>query len=609
LDLLTIDFETYFDNVCSLRKLTVSEYLAHNDFKVHMMGVKINYDEAFVLPGEEASDFLDNIDFNKTKVLCHNTAFDGAILAQIYGKIPARYLDTMAMSSAIYVGSKSHSLKVMCERIWPHDLTKRKGDELANSFGVRDLDDELFSDIKFYCLNDVELTRAAYDEMDGHFPDSEADIVDRTVRMFTQPMLKLDIEKADSLLKKTMQDTEFVIEKSGFSRKQLASNLQFSKIINDLGIECPTKTSPTTGNQIPAVSKNDLGFQDLQTDYPEHTELWEARLAVKSRIEETRIARFLSHAKANDGYMPVPLRYYGAHTGRFSGSNKINFQNLPRNSELRKCLIAPNGHKVIAVDSSNIEARVLALIANHSTLLDLFKHGEDVYSHTASAIYGFPVNKVEHPEERFVGKVATLGLGYGMSWRKFKHILSTGSMGPKLFLSDEQCERIVNTYRQNNSPIVRLWKRCNTAITEMTRPSGQMTIADLLLVSENAIILPNNLMLRYKNLRIEQDEGSISSGYIYDEGTSLYGGKLVENIVQALARIVITDQMMEAQRQLDEVGGRVVLTVHDEIVAVVKDEYADEMLQHVINIMETPPAWAKSLPLAAEGDVANNYVK
>ena len=153
--------------------------------------------------------------------------------------------------------------------------------------------------------------------------------------------------------------------------------------------------------------------------YPQFQHVWDARKAVKSRIAETRAQRFID-ATHDDGTISVPLRYYAAHTGRFGGTEKINMQNMPRNSELRKALCAPPGHLVFVADLSNIEARMLAWLADEDDLLAQFAAGDDIYSNLATEIYGRPINKHDDPTERFVGKTAVLGLGYGMGANKFR---------------------------------------------------------------------------------------------------------------------------------------------------------------------------------------------
>jgi len=242
------------------------------------------------------------------------------------------------------------------------------------------------------------------------------------------------------------QKGETAITNSGLPREVLASNQKFTTAIEDLGITVPTKRSPNTGLSIPAFGKNDAGWKQLVSMYPEHQHIWDGRVAVKSRINETRASRFLAAADPATNTLPAPLRYYAAHTGRFGGTDKLNLQNLPRGSELRKCLVAPEGHLVYVADLSNIEARMLAWLAGQDDLLAQFANGEDIYSNFAATVYDRPINKNDDPTERFVGKTAILGLGYGMGAAKFKATLAAGAAGPSLLYTDAQAAAVVTKY-------------------------------------------------------------------------------------------------------------------------------------------------------------------
>lgn len=608
---VTLDFETYYDQDFSLRKLTTAEYIQDPRFHVHMVGIKIGNGQTTIAIGDKIEEALYAINWEESRLVGQNLNFDGFILAEIYAIYPAVYVDTRSMSQALYVGEKSHSLAAIADRLF---TGWAKGDELADSKGVAELNGDLLTRISDYCKNDVELTYAAYCEMVDFLPVKELELIDLSARMFCKPQLFLDVERATASLEGIQKHKIKVIEAGGLAKTKLASNPQFAAWILANGMVVPKKESPTTGKETFALGKNDIGFQRLIANHPEHQNVWAARLEAKSTIAEKRTERFIKHAQVNGGRMPVPLNYYGAHTGRFSGRDKINFQNLQRGSELRKCLIAPEGYQLVVVDSSNIEARMLAWLAGQDELLDIFRAGDDVYAEMASRIYGFPVNKKDNPTERFVGKTAVLGLGYGMSAAKFRMTLATGAMGPRCDLSETDAYLVVKTYRGSNHRIVALWREMDRAILEMMRPSNHMRIGDLLPVSGNRIKLPSGLFLRYPSLRYNISGADDSHSYrrpeiVYGAENRLYGGKLTENVIQALARIVVCDQMLEIDKACQEVGGAVVLTVHDEVVAVVPDRYAEEMYSLALDAMRMPPAWAADLPLDAEGGFSREYSK
>jgi len=599
MNLLYLDFETYYDVQLSLGKMTTVQYVNNPDFKVWGVGLKFNDGETGWYSEDEYEEALSQIPWDDTAVVCHNTLFDAYILTQYLGHYPAYYYDTASLSRGVYPNQPAR-LKDVAMRVFPNDPAMRKGDELVNAKGVRDLDPELDAQIGGYCIQDVDLTYAIFHHMMQGYPQDELDIIDMTVRMFVEPKLILDKDMLIAHKEKIKQQTAKAIEDSGTTREIMASQQKFAQYIEELGINVPTKKSPTTGKQIPAFSKTDSAYIQMQNMYPEYKHLWDGREAVKSRIEETRAERFLESTNP-DGTFSVPLRYYAAHTGRFGGTESINLQNLPRGSALRTAVMAPAGQYLYIVDLSNIEARMLAWLAKEADLLDAFAAGRDVYSEFASQIYGYPVTKA-NKLERYVGKTAILGLGYGMGPDKFKDTLKNGK--PSVDIGESTAISIVAQYRAMYSNIPRLWQQCKHALFTMNhsgdpegRPYGP------LIIKPGAIQLPNTMCLKYPQL-------SFSDGnFVYNSGKGMiktYGARLTENIVQALARIVIVEQMLEVQR-LPEV--QVVLQVHDEIISIGSNLDSDKTLDKILAIMKTPPSWCSDLPLDAEGGYSQRYDK
>ena len=341
---ITLDFETYYDEKFSLGKLTTVEYVNDPRFKVWGVGIKYNDSSTEWYSEDITRDIIQGIDWENNTLICHNIMFDGYILTRHYGVKPKFYIDTAAISRSLWP-HESASLKALAVRLWPDDKKMRKGEELITCIGVEDLSPEQDETIGNYCIQDVDLTYAAYEKLVKDFPEDELKIIDMTARMFTEPVLHVDTRKLDEFHESEINQALELIENSGTTREVLASNQKFGRLVEDMGMAIPLKTSPTTGKMIEAFSKNDKAFQQLQEMYPEHKNLWDARITVKSRIAETRAKRFID-ATHDDGTISVPLKYYGAHTGRFSGEQKINFQNLPRGSVLRRCLIAPDGYLV-----------------------------------------------------------------------------------------------------------------------------------------------------------------------------------------------------------------------------------------------------------------------
>lgn len=600
--LVTLDFETYYDKDLSLSKMTTMDYVRHEKFKVWGVGIKIDNEPTEWFGEDEAETALHDIDWEVATLACHNTHFDGYILNRIFNLTPMYYTDTAAMSRALHP-SQSARLKDCAIRFFPNDENMRKGEELADAKGIYDLDHELEEAIAGYCIQDVELTYAIYNKMVCDMPVSELDLVDMTCRMFCQPKLVADREALTTFLAEEQAASKATIEAAGIDRKILSSNQQFSTYLHEqMGIVPPVKKSPTTGKDIPALGKNDKAFIQLQTMYPQFSDIWKARKAVKSRINETRAQRFID-AIHPDGTMPVPLRYYGAHTGRWVGIEKINMQNLPRNSPLRKALCAPQGKYIYVADLSNIEARMLAWLADEESLLQQFRNGDDIYSNLATKIYGRTINKHDDPLERFVGKTAVLGLGYGMGAQKFQTTLEAGAMGPPMKFTTKEASDVVNTYRTTYSRIPTLWKKLEVKLAS-TLNFNYSEHWHGLFFDNKKIQLPNGLSLHYNNLRFE--DGSLT--YNSNKIETTWGGRLTENVVQALSRIVISDAMLNIQNDT-ELNVDVVLTVHDEIIIIGAANTADATMSKLIEHMCQPPSWAPDLPLDAEGGYDTRYSK
>jgi len=396
-------------------------------------------------------------------------------------------------------------------------------------------------------------------------------------------------------------------------RAKLASNPQFADVLRSFGVEPPMKTSLTTGKETYALAKNDEGFIALsEHDNPIIQQLCAVRLGTKSTIEESRIERFLGVGARNRGLLPIPLKYYGAHTGRWSGLDAVNLQNLPsrdkKKKTLKNAIMAPSGHYIVNCDSSQIEARVLAWLAGQEDLVKQFAKGEDVYSIFASKIYERPVSK-ENPVERFVGKTCILGLGYGTGAAKLRHTLKTQPPGADL--DEDKCQAIVDLYRDTNAEIPKLWRECDKALKHLmawpTTDEGEqgnnyyLGKPECVSVEPTGLRLPNGLYIRYPGLSI--DPNTNKTTYNSRKGkVSIWGGAVVENVVQALARIIVGEQMLMLKEKY-----RPVLTVHDAAVLVVPEHELEEALVFITQVMSTAPSWAKGLPVACEAKYGRSY--
>ena len=618
MQLVTLDFETYYDVGFSLSGLTTEEYIRDARFQVIGVGIKIEKGETYWVTGshQDIQEALDKIDWKNSALLCHNTQFDGAILSFRFNIIPGLYLDTLGMARAIHGVDVGGSLAFLVEK---YNLGV-KGTEVVNAKGKR-LEDFTTTELSAYagyCINDVELTYKLFHILAPDFPENELKLIDLTLRMYTEPVLEVDdgllqarleevqLEKSQllqGLMKRLECDTEECV------RAKLASNKQFAELLIELGITPPTKISPTTNKETYALAKGDTGFLELtEHEDPFIQELCRVRLGTKSTIEESRIERFIEIGARNKGKLPIPLKYYGAHTGRWAGSDKVNFQNLPARDKKKKALknaiVAPEDHVVINSDSSQIEARVLVWLAGQDDVVDWYREGRDVYSEFASKVYGRQITKADKTE-RAVGKTCILGLGYGTGWSKLQQTLKIAT---GLNLDENECQRLVKVYREVNDKVIQLWKTCDDALRDMAawptkKEPYYLDARNALLVTPKGIRLPNGLYIHYPGLTWDVSESKAKFVYKSRRGMiSIWGGSVVENVIQALARIIVGEQMLEINKKY-----RPVLTVHDAVVCVVPETEVDEALSFITTTMSSPPLWATGLPVACEAHHGASY--
>ena len=683
MQLVTLDFETYYDRQYSLSKMTTEEYINDPRFQIIGVSTKIGDAPAKWFSSPRMEDYVEHLaSLNNEMMLCQNTAFDAAILSWRLGVKPKFLFDTLSMARAVIGHTKRHSLAALAEQYG----IGAKGAEVHDAMGKR-LEDFTPNELAAYgryCCNDAELTYKLFKLMGKGYPKDELRLIDMTLRMYTQPGLvlnketiqkeiDLEEERKNGLLRMLNQPPEDEGEVpqwlasrmtvGGITGDDLRSNDKFAEVLRRLGVEPPTKISAKTGKKTWAFAKSDADFKALMThDDPVVIAAVDARLGHKSTQKATRAQRFMGIA-TRMRKLPVALGYYGAHTGRYGAWDKQNLQNLPavRGSKdpnaglLRKAIEAPPGYKIVVADQSQIEARMLVWQAGQADKVEAFAQGRDIYSEQASVIYSRKVNRKKNPDDAIpghVGKCTVLGCGYGLGHPKFGGMIYVGMLGAKGILfteefadqmhadvsyyarrvggNDELAERIeavrplnvdnsvwithmacadhiINVYRADNQMVKNYWSLGSEAITAMYRgeefefggPEG-----NLLRTEQGAIVLPNGLRLLYPEIEYKDREFTClrkKEGRV--QRVKLYGGAIVENVTQALARIVISDNMLNIDRH----GYKVVLQVHDEVVLLVREEEAEEAYSNTIGWMRTAPAWATGLPLDAEGGIADRY--
>lgn len=596
--ILTVDFETYYDKEFSLSKMTTEEYIRDARFQVIGVGVKENDEEAVWFSGthDEIKAHLLQYDWADSVAVAHNAMFDAAILSWTFGIFPKMWADTLSLARALDGLEVSGSLKAACER---HGLGV-KGTEVVNALALRrqDFDAEQLARYGEYCRNDCDLTWALLNVYIDKVSALELQVISLTIKMFSEPLLELDLPLLEQHLMDVKHRKEMLLQACKSEPEILQSNPKFAEVLISLGVAPPLKTSLTTGKETFAFAKSDEGLKALLEHDDERVQaLVAARLGTKSTLEETRTERFIGIAKR--GSLPVPLKYYAAHTGRWGGTDKLNLQNLPSRGQntLKNAILPPPGYVIIDCDSSQIEARVLAWLAGQDDLVQAFANREDVYKIMASKIYNKPIDKITK-EQRFLGKTVVLGCGYGLGAAKFQSSLKTSGVSLEL----EECQNIINVYRETYFAIPALWKqgqRCLEAmLSNQTFPIGVRPEA--LHLGAGGFALPSGYVLGYEDLQ-KDSEGQFS--YKTRNGrVKIYGGKVIENVTQAIARCVIAEQMVNISYEY-----RPVLTVHDAIAIVVPIAEAERAQGFIERCFRETPVWAEGLPLACESGIGKNY--
>ena len=772
--IVTLDFETYYDREYSLRKMTPVEYILDPRFETNGCAVKWGAAPAAFLDGPAFTRWVTEQDWDNLGVVSHNALFDMCLLAWRYGVVPKLMIDTMGMARAML----SHATgRVSLEVISKHLGLPPKGGTIHQVIGMRAEDIRaagLWGQYVEYACGDADNAYGIFVALRDKFPMEELLIMDMVLRCGIQPQLLLNRDRLQDHLERVVQDKQVTLAKAmllGVNDKaQLMSNDQLADLLLSFGVTPPMKISKATGKASYAFAKTDEAFTSLL----EHRDIRvqtivAARLGVKSTIEETRTQKFLSIADLQwphnptplrdvtqtGSWMPIPLRYSGAHTGRLSGDWKLNLQNMPRpkkgdpnSGALRRSLVAPPGHVVMTVDSSQIEARIVACLFGQDDLVQAFERGEDVYSTFASVVYGYPVNKNDNPVERFVGKqclakgtlVATdcglvpieavtvehklwdgvewvrhegllekgwkqtlqlcglsltpdhrvwcgtqwqeagllardgvtisqalataaaswsspvtsgvtgaasappscsvraaapvydianagprhrftvmtdagplivsnciLGLGFGMGDARFLAQIRSDSFKQGLTVEMDElgAKRAVQTYRSLYTYIPAGWRALTALLPGIASGAAAGQTFGPLVIEKEAILLPSGLRVHYDNLRHEDDGWVYDHGY--EKGIRLFGGKVTENVVQALARVIVMQAALRLKPMMARLGLQLALQVHDELVYVVPTDLVPVVRQLLLQEMCRRPSFMPNLPLAAEVGVGPSY--
>lgn len=645
MDIVTLDWETYYADDYTLSSLTTEAYVRDPRFEPILCGFKINHEPGYWVKQEDIAYALRYAKVAQSAVLAHHAHFDGLIMFHHYGISPKLWFDTLGMARALYGQNGRLSLAALCKRWGIPD----KGEEVmkVKNMRYRDFGPQALDRYGQYCVNDCERERDGFDIMAPHFSRDEFLLNDSVVRMFTEPRLVLDTQVLQAYADQLRADKIHHLIQAGVQLDDVMSNDKFAESLRQLGIEPPMKVSPTwvkdarpaytpedQGGKGPpkmtwAFAKGDAAMQELQEHDDERVQfLVEARLKNKTTIAEKGAMRLIG--MSSRGKATVYLKYSGASgTHRLSGGDKFNWQAMKRGSPIRDAVMAPKGHQVIVVDSSTIEARLLDWLAGQDDMVQVYrdadmKVGPDMYCMIGGRIYQRTITKKDDPDERQMGKVAKLGLGYGMGADRFQVTVrgqAKDKDGKPLKIKRDFAEYVVGVYREAHPQVRKLWARGEAALDCISRGQAGVDVdfRGIVKTTKTGLIFPGGLRIEFPELtKIKVGERQFGNGskpiYEYEfwngkHRERLYGAKVIENIIQCLARIVVMWQCQMTAKEVKPVGGHWVHSMHDEGVFIAPDFEAPWVLERLMTNMRRSPAWAPGLPLNCEGGMHPRYGK
>lgn len=656
-EILIIDFETFFSvDYCmgkSKKAISTVEYVTDPRFEFTGVGFEIlNHPKASgpqFVPGPQVGWAIGRLQklfgkhLHNCTLVAKNCKFDMLILAEKFGIHPAFPLDIEDLSRT-YDSRMSQKLKDLAIYF---KLPKPKGDtKQFKGLHYGEMSEEIRANLAEYGRTDIELETALLKILLPCVSDPkfELALARHTLNMYLHPMFELDYVLAESLIKSMGDQLDVDLRRVSHTKDEISGTLSFTEILSNHLLQLlepeklPTKPGKPGKNmvrllgvpgRIPALAKTDEGFKQLLNHKDENIRnLMKAKVAIKSWPNWIkRVNSMVAQCRASGDKLRVPLKYYGGHTGRWSGTEKINVQNLggrgrgaaisPLIGQVRNLLIAPDGHKLVIADSRQIEARLLAWLAGQDDLLQDFREGKSPYCSLATELFGEEVWKPSDEEKKTpegkmlavrygFGKDGILGCGYGMGTLKFfTNCRGDDNLRP-LFDSGEYdwdfVDGLIKTYRRKYAKIPALWTSIEKAFRFVCKYPGHTVQQPLTMWKTGTTVniqLPSGRVLYYHHAKVNS-RGDIS----YDHG-KLWGGTLVENVIQAIARDLLGYWVLECEAW----GSPVILTCHDEIVSYNLNDDAEDILQGMINIMSRGPAWAEGIPLDAEGQVSKCYVK
>jgi DNA polymerase len=573
--------------------MTTEEYIRDPRFEALGVGIRwTDHRGARWYAEDGIAQALGEIRWDNMAVLCHHAHFDGLILSHHYGIKPRFIYDTLSMARLQLGNHVSVSLQSLADHYGlraknvPYDLFRGKH--------WADLGPDVRNALADGCLHDVGLTWDIFNRLAAGFPAEEYQVIDLTVRMFTEPQLTGDVNDLAAVWTHEQRRKAALLAELAVTSGDLQSAAGFVALLEREGVEVETKQGKN--GPIPCIAKTDDFMQALLEDDNERVRtLAEARLGVRSTLDQTRSERL--GFMATRGAMPVYLSYCGAHTTRWSGGDRVNWQNFKRGSAIRRAVKAPPGYRIVKADKSQIECRILNYVAGQWDVIERFAAGADPYTGIASKFYGREITRND-PAERGVGKQLELSCGYGAGADTIVRTAKRGTYGPPVMLSQSEGLAARDLYRATHPGVVDYWKQASRMISALA--GTNQAIAWGPLTVDTDVIHCQGIPIWYPELHYHRDEETGEDYWRYKTRkgwAKLYGGKLTENVVQFMSRVDMSQSLL---RILSRTGIRPAQLEHDAAVWVVPERLVAPFEKVVRVEMTRAPTWLPDIPLDCE---------
>lgn len=638
-----IDFETFYSADYSIAELGNYGYTHDPRFDAYMVTIST---EGYEYKGPPAG-----ADWHRLKGLLwlsHNKGFDSAVYYRLVelGIVPliefAEWHCTANL--AVYVGLP-RNLKGAVQQAFGKTISKNIRDKEIKGKRWSEMGEDLQKRVLEYALDDARYCVQLWEKYGDQWPETERVLSNLTYDMGDSG-LHLNVEKLD-------QDIQLL------DRVKFEAQRRIPWVTEDVGVlsrkaffaECAkVGVKPPT-----SLAADDEDFDKWLDEHgPKFP--WVSSIA-DYRRSNTIGGKFktMRERVRPDGTMPYSLLYYGAHSGRWSGTGGVNLQNMPRepirvtagwdltkskdapySADMRSNIVAPEGYKLAIFDYAQIEARVTPWLCGDTETLDLARKGISVYEVHARTSMGWTGGVLKDEDKNLyqLAKARVLGLGFGCGWYRFvefsKKTLPAEAFSV-VFGADVTQEQVnlfwqhVIKYTRNRATLASLqrewdmklspegrrswinswlqvsdFRAKNPKITAKWREFGDDLTAAM--GDDYSVELPSGRVLHYFGV-CQSEKGDTMAAFTRGEKPKfLHGALLLENAVQAIAR----DVMGEALIRLHRAGIKVVLHVHDEIVCLVKQDFDTRIIGE---LMTVNPSWARSLPLGVEGVESQIYLK